>query len=474
MVEERALETTRSLNLLAGYETPVVADASKLSAVSRSVRAQVLAGVREIGPPSADKHSPQEAGSMLLGFSSGPYQSSSGSAVSFARSAIAWPALGSTPGCIADRVPSHFAELLEGRRGGLVRAMKEVRSIRRRDGLPNMHGDATLNENRADYIWFVKEGVKRGIFRIGRKAKEHCRAFFVKKKDGNLRVIFDCRRANQHFAAPPGVNLFSAASFSEFVVEEDTKVYYGSCDVKNAFYQHALPGWLSNYFSLAGVRAYEVGVKHLDGVEVDPNTLLYPQLRVVPMGWSWGVALVQEAHLHLLSGVGGLTRDRQAVDFRPPPGLGPSPAFSMYIDNLCVVGVSKESVDQVLDRGLAAWQKAGLAVHEIEPAALTAKCLGGDQQGAPPSNGLSSRKVDQIYDGVGWLLRERCKCTSAEMGHLVGHLTFASLFKRESLSVFRSVYDFIGKDYTVPTELWVSVRRELEMMRHAANVAATN
>ena len=95
-------------------------------------------------------------------------------------------------------------------------------------------------------------------------------------------------------------------------------MYYGTCDVKNAFYQHELPAWIATYFSLAGVKAYEVGVKYMDGREVDPNPILYPQLRVVPMGWSWGVALVQEAHLHLLAECGGLEEQRRAVDFRPP------------------------------------------------------------------------------------------------------------------------------------------------------------
>ena len=183
--EEKIFETTRALNLLAGFETPVVCSSSELSATSRAVRSQVSTAVAEAGPPGAVP-CPQEAGSMLLGHSSGPYHqqamSASGAAAVFARPAIAWPALGSKPGSISDRVPSHLSELLEGRSDGLVRTTKEVREIRRRDGLPNMHGDPTLTSNRPDYIWFVREGVKRGIFRFGKKAKEHCRAFFVKKK----------------------------------------------------------------------------------------------------------------------------------------------------------------------------------------------------------------------------------------------------------------------------------------------------
>ena len=41
----------------------------------------------------------------------------------------------------------------------------------------------TLDTIRGDYVWLIKEGVRRGSFRYGRKTKEHCRAFCVKKKD---------------------------------------------------------------------------------------------------------------------------------------------------------------------------------------------------------------------------------------------------------------------------------------------------
>ena len=49
------------------------------------------------------------------------------------------------------------------------------------------------------------------------------------------------------------------------------------------------------------------------------------------------------------------------------------------------------------------------------------------------------------------------------MQRLMGHLVFVSLVKRESLSVFSSVYSFIQKNLHRSVELWASVRRELEL-----------
>ena len=78
------------------------------------------------------------------------------------------------------------------------------------------------------------------------------------------------------------------------------------------------------------------------------------------------------------------------MDFRPPPGLGAAPAFTMYIDNLCVVGTTTESVNAVLYRGVGAWRRAGLGVHEVERAAHLSCSLGGEQRGSPPSSGIST------------------------------------------------------------------------------------
>ena len=238
-------------------------------------------------------------------------------------------------------------------------------------------------------------------------------------------------------------------------------MYYASADVQHAFYQHRLPKWLSPYFSLAPVRAGELGIRRLDGAEVSSDVRLFPQLQVVPMGWSWGVHLIQEAHSHILASSALLPSTRCAVDFQPPPLPGPTPAHALYIDNLCIFGTCADAVDAALEAGVGAWKSAGLESHEIVRSNQVAQNLGEEQRGGPPSSGITAKRCALLRAGIRWLLDHRGACTSAEMGHLVGHLTFALLFRRESLACLRAVYDWIARDYTVETPLWDSVRREL-------------
>ena len=108
--------------------------------------------------------------------------------------------------------------------------------------------------------------------------------FFVKKKDGGLRMVADCRRTNQWFGAPPSTRLFSSGGFVNVDAEGSGDLWFGSFDVTNAFHQHGLPRWLRKYFSLPQALAREVGVGMLEGAAVDGDTMLFPpKMAVVPM-----------------------------------------------------------------------------------------------------------------------------------------------------------------------------------------------
>ena len=64
-----------------------------------------------------------------------------------------------------------------------------------------------------------------------------------------------------------------------------------------------------------------------------------------------------------------------------------------------------------------------------------------------------------------YLLTRRRAATSQEMERLVGHLTFVVLGRRESLSCFRAVYNFIRAGYVDAHSLWPSVVRELTIFK---------
>ena len=72
---------------------------------------------------------------------------------------------------------------------------------------------------------------------------------------------------------------------------------FGQGDVKNAFYLFKTPTWLHKHFCLPPVRARDVGLKELDGVVLAGHELIYPQVQVLPMGWSWATYFCQSAGL---------------------------------------------------------------------------------------------------------------------------------------------------------------------------------
>lgn len=80
--------------------------------------------------------------------------------------------------------------------------------------------------------------------------------FFVIKKSGALRSVFDTRLANTQFVAPPKMALPSAAALVAVEVEASAGAggcYIGSADISNAFYNMLLPEDLWSCFTLPPV-----------------------------------------------------------------------------------------------------------------------------------------------------------------------------------------------------------------------------
>ena len=58
--------------------------------------------------------------------------------------------------------------------------------------------------------------------------------------------------------------------------------------------------------------------------------------------------------------------------------------------------------------------------------------------------------------------------SSRQLEVIVGYFTFLSLIRRPMLSLMRSVYAYIKKDFARPRRLWASVQRELRWMASLA------
>ena len=87
--------------------------------------------------------------------------------------------------------------------------------------------DPKLKYDRKSYVEFITELTERGLLRW-RKAvtgeRHTLGVFFVAKKDGKLRLIFDTRVANLQFCAPPATALPTAAAFASVDIEADANI----------------------------------------------------------------------------------------------------------------------------------------------------------------------------------------------------------------------------------------------------------
>ena len=73
------------------------------------------------------------------------------------------------------------------------------------------------------------------------------------------------------------------------------------------------------YLRMKPVTAGMFGIRSADGVAVNPAQLLYPCLRVLPMGLSWALHWAQVAHRELLTRAGLGDISREWVDRRSSP-----------------------------------------------------------------------------------------------------------------------------------------------------------
>ena len=109
--------------------------------------------------------------------------------------------------------------------------------------------------------------------------------FFVRKKNGQLRMVIDCRSSNCYFDQPADDSLCSGDALGRIELEADEQLHITSADLKDAFYHLLLPEKLRKYFGSRCVSARDLGITCINGEAIPPHTLLRP------LGWQlcqWG------------------------------------------------------------------------------------------------------------------------------------------------------------------------------------------
>ena len=253
MVEVRTNESIRSLNHLSHSVGEADGDSSFGEAIRDRVSRLHTGNTPPDGQPQA-----KEALRELLGASTSGYLGKKCTVEPYVESLVSWPAVGFRPRSLDGLLESSLSEEVNGLHPTFVEKPAAVRARRREVRAASAYQDPAFRD-RGTYVSFVKQLASRGLLRFGLTSRERVTAFFVEKKGGKIRLIFDCRRTNDWFTVPRKVRLISGSSFALMDVSPTTCLYAGGLDVKDAFYRLELPEVLSPYFSLDFVTAGEMG-----------------------------------------------------------------------------------------------------------------------------------------------------------------------------------------------------------------------
>lgn len=326
--------------------------------------------------------------------------------------------------------------------------------------------DVLRNDSRA-YHDFVGDLWKRGMLKFGGDRRSTVTPFFVAKKNGKLRLVLDCRASNQFFRPPPDIAMSAGYSFAQLELEPEDTMYVAQSDIQDYFYSIGLPDFLHPFFALPPIRPEWLAeqIQELQGW--DHRVACYPQLVVIPMGWSWAMYFAQRIHQHQVMLGTGMSFEEILVDGRPAPLLRSVKAIAVpYADNLNIVGVSREHVQDLKDKAVARLREVGFRVHEEEDAQPHAKALGFILDGQRGRAHPIPEKRDRVIATLRWL-SGRPRVSGRVLERVIGHCIHFFMLRRELLSIFRSVYDFKTAHYTTQKRLWRSAADEC---RWAANL----
>ena len=448
----------KTLNELAGCFNSSFSTRKKPTRVQR----RVLQHVAECYRDAFHEFDPKDSQGALsnLCSSSKTYDSGRGDVQPYVKENISWPQVSNRPVPLGECLPDADREWLGAWRQHMLQP-DDVCKSQRVDVVPYI--DPILKHNPQAYNDFLKELVSRNMidFKIDDGSAASLGVFFVKKKSGQLRLIFDTRKLNQEFVPPPSTDLPSADAFTRTEFVESSPFYVGSGDLANAFYTLAVPRDLAEKFTLPAIEAWRVGVAQIDGIPILPGAKVTPFITVLPMGWSWALHLCQSVLLHAISVSGFKSKQiigdkRESVTLKEFDDL----AVAAYVDNFGVFGSSSKAVDAGLDKIIQTLRAWGLQVHEIEPASLKADFVGLSFDGQRGTVSIKSSRINKIKFAIDELL-ERQFCSGRVMQLLVGHITWALLCRRSGLSLLNACYAFIGDASTKHKRLWKSVRQEL-------------
>ena len=329
--------------------------------------------------------------------------------------------------------------------------------------------DSRLQHDPVLYGQFVKDLYEKGMLSFTAQPLEIVPPFFVRKKNGRLRLILDCRAVNLRFKRPPPLALGAGTSWAQVSLPVGEKLFVAQSDIKDYFYSLALPAELQRYFCMPAVSLsmlQALGISDDLDMHCDSEGLVFPMLRVIPMGWSWAMWLSQRVHQHLCLEASGLDISRVVVEGKAAPDISDGEVILIpYADNLNVAGIDECRVQLIKNQIVAELRRVGFRVHEEMEASCLAQSLGFLIDG---ERGIISPVPDRLRKvrlALNWLSRQP-RVRGREVERLLGHCIHFMLLRRELLSIFRSLYDFIYSSYHKRQVLFAAAAKEARWASH--------
>ena len=156
------------------------------------------------------------------------------------------------------------------------------------------YSDPSLVRDPVEYAAFIARLVRCGVCSIGGYSTQRVGLFFVRKKNGKLRLIPDTRILNAWFRRPAYTQLPTASAWAGVRLRKGCSLVLGHTDVDNALYRFRRPPGISELFTMPSVDAALLR-SHLgkDFCSDIAGKRLTPRLEVLAMGWSWSLYFCQ-------------------------------------------------------------------------------------------------------------------------------------------------------------------------------------
>ncbi|CAK0891989.1 unnamed protein product [Prorocentrum cordatum] len=309
--------------------------------------------------------------------------------------------------------------------------------------------DPVLRDNPKLFGEFVSELWEAGVVEVSDDALEESGMFFVRKKSGALRLIWDTRVPNLRFREPPGVVLPSGEALGHLECRPRVIPVLHGGDVEVCYYQFALPEQYRCFFGLPALPIAHLSPSLVASLPDAVRDRGWARVRahVVPMGWNWAVALVQAANQYQLDGLS--PEAPWLLDKVPLPPLGDVGSLrGLYIDGFVSLAHSKSVAtsdvlgmqSRLADLGIVSTLGSSEA-GDNDFIGFT--LVGSSGEWRPKSSRFWRLKLASDY-----LLEVRPSIAGQELERFAGHVTALFSLSPELLCLMEKVYVFIHESCT--------------------------